>query len=147
MTKVPGAVALLTAMVIGCTQSPAQSGGDPPATPDSCDNSDAALSSAAFVIATTPVAGARVDSGFAVAGCSRTFEGTVVWRLLARDGSVVADGFTMGGAVDGPGAFSFTVDFAVTEQQVGHLEVYEEDVSDGEGFPPGRTVLPLVLNP
>jgi hypothetical protein len=31
--------------------------------------------------------------------------------------------------------------------KVGHLEVFEEDVSDGEGNPPGRTVLPLVLKP
>jgi hypothetical protein len=31
--------------------------------------------------------------------------------------------------------------------QVGHLEVFEEDASDGEGFPPGRTILPLVLKP
>ena len=35
----------------------------------------------------------------------------------------------------------------MTERQVGSLEVFEEDQSDGEGFPPGRTVLPLVLVP
>ena len=147
MANFRGVAALLAAMVLGCTQSPAQSVDDPATGIDACDTSDGVLGSAAFVIAVAPTAGARVESGFAVSGCSRTFEGTVVWRLLARDGSVLADGFTMGGAVDGPGAFSFSVDYTVAEAQVGHLEVYEEDVSDGEGFPPGRTVLPLVLNP
>ena len=46
-----------------------------------------------------------------------------------------------------PGDFAFTVPFSVTERQIGHLEVFEEDVSGGEGFPPGRTVVPLVLQP
>jgi hypothetical protein len=112
-----------------------------------CDLSDGALADAAFVIATTPLAGARVASGFEVAGCSRTFESTVVWRLHARDGSVLAQGTTTGGGVDGPAPFAFPVPFAVAERQVGRLEVFEEDASDGEGFPPGRTVLPLVLLP
>ncbi|MEZ5667719.1 MAG: Gmad2 immunoglobulin-like domain-containing protein [Alphaproteobacteria bacterium] len=134
-------LALTTAILAGgCVSGVAQQ-------PDACSTADGALNEAAFVIATTPTAGSRVSSGFAVAGCSRTFEGTVVWRLLARDGSVLADGFTMGGAVDGSAPFGFNVDYAVDERQLGHLEVYEEDVSDGEGFPPGRTVLPLVLQP
>lgn len=137
-------LALSSLTLVGCVNNPGQPAADPI---DACAITDGALDDAAFVIATAPAAGARVSSGFAVAGCSRTFEGTVVWQLLARDGSVLVDGFTMGGAVDGPGAFAFTVDYAVAERQVGHLEVYEEDVSDGEGFPPGRTVVPLVLQP
>jgi predicted small secreted protein len=119
----------------------------PGAGTDGCDLSDGALDDAAFVIATAPTAGARVSSGFAVAGCSRTFESTVFWRLAARDGSLLAEGTATGGGVDGPGPFAFRVPFAVAERQVGQLEVFEEDVSDGEGFPPGRTVLPLVLLP
>lgn len=137
-------LALTPLALLGCVSDSAP----PVDTPiTACAVSDGALDDAAFVIAIAPTAGARVSSGFAAAGCSRTFEGTVVWRLLARDGSVLDDGFTTGGAVDGPGAFAFTVDYAVAERQVGHLEVYEEDVSDGEGFPPGRTVVPLVLQP
>jgi hypothetical protein len=112
-----------------------------------CDLSDGALNDAAFVIATSPAAGARVSSGFEVSGCSRTFESNVVWRLNARDGSLLARGNATGGGVDGPGAFGFSVPFTVAERQVGSLEVFEEDASDGEGFPPGRTVLPLVLLP
>ena len=138
-------LSLMALALLSCTDRP----GDPvdPAPPSACAIADGALDTAAFVIAEAPTAGARVSSGFPVSGCSRTFEGTVVWRLLARDGSVLADGFTSGGSVDGPGPFAFTVSYTVAERQVGHLEVFEEDVSDGEGFPPGRTVLPLVLQP
>jgi hypothetical protein len=135
------AVATAVALVVaGCAGMP---GGDVGA----CDLGDGALADSAFVIATAPAAGERVSSGFGVSGCSRTFESTVVWRLFARDGAVLNQGTTTGGGVDGPGAFSFSVPFTVGERQVGRLEVFEEDASDGEGFPPGRTVLPLVLVP
>lgn len=114
---------------------------------DACDNDDGAFDQAAFVIVTEPEAGERVESGFEVAGCSRTFEGSVQWTLIGRDGSVLASGNTQGGGVDGPGDFSFTVPYKADARQIGHLRVFEEDVSDGEGNPPGRTVLPLVLKP
>lgn len=114
---------------------------------DACDNDDGAFDEAAFVIATEPEAGERVESGFEVEGCSRSFESNVQWKLIARDGAVLASGYTQGGGVDGPGAFSFTVPYSVDARQIGHLEVFAEDPSEGEGFPPGRTVLPLVLKP
>lgn len=114
---------------------------------DVCSNSDGALSDASFVIVSSPHSGERVQSGFGVTGCSRTFEGNVQWRLLGRNGAALASGFTNGGGVDGAGSFDFAVTYSVPERQIGHLEVYEEDVSDGEGFPPGRNVVPLVLNP
>ena len=110
-------------------------------------NDDGALDNASFVIATEPEAGERVVSGFAVSGCSRTFESNVQWRLTARDGSEVASGFTHGGGVDGPGPFAFTIAYDIADRTLAHLEVFEEDVSDGEGPPPGRTVLPIVLLP
>jgi len=122
-------------------------GGGPGGWAGACDRGDGALADAAFVIATAPAPGARVASGFPVAGCSRTFESTIVWELFARDGTRLAQGVSAGGGVDGPGDFAFTVPFSVSERQIGLLEVFEEDVSDGEGFPPGRTVLPLVLLP
>ena len=114
---------------------------------DNCANEDGAFDDAAFVIATSPEAGERVESGFEVEGCSRTFESNVQWKLLGKDGSVLASGHTQGGGVDGPGELSFSVPYTATAKQIGHLEVFEEDASDGEGFPPGRTVLPLVLSP
>lgn len=99
-----------------------------------------------FVFVTTPYAGADVYSGFTVTGCSRTFESTVNWRLLGRDGVQLASGFTMGGGVDGADRFAFSVTYSgVTTAEVGSLEVFEVDASGGEGFPPPRVVLPLVL--
>lgn len=59
---------------------------------DNCANADGALNDAAFVITTSPSAGERVESGFAVAGCSRTFESNVNWKLLARNGTELASG-------------------------------------------------------
>ena len=135
-----GVLAAMAVVLAGCASVP--DGGTA-----GCDLSDGALGDAAFVIATAPAAGARVSSGFPVSGCSRTFESTVLWRLHARDGSLLARGHATGGGVDGPGSFAFSVPFTVTERQLGSLEVFEEDASDGEGFPPGRTVLPLVLLP
>ena len=102
---------------------------------------------AAFIIATTPSAGDRVESGFEVKGCSRTFESNVNWRLVARNGTELARGSTQEGGVDGPGPFAFTVAYTADQPQIGHLELFEEDASDGEGFPPGRIVLPLILKP
>jgi hypothetical protein len=114
---------------------------------DNCSNEDGAFDETAFVLTTGPAPGERVESGFDVTGCSRTFESNVRWKLLARDGSVLASGYTTGGGVDGPGTFSFTIPYTVNVQQLGDLEVFAEDASDGEGFPPGRTVIPLILKP
>ena len=110
-----------------------------------CSNADGALDNASFVIVSTPRSGERVLSGFTVSGCSRTFESSVIWRLTGKDGTTIGSGNTTGGGVDGPGPFSFTVSYPEAERQIGHLEVFETDASDGEGFPPGQNVIPLVL--
>ena len=107
-----------------------------------CDDS---LPDAALVIVTSPAGGEEVANGFTVSGCSRTFESNVQWRLLDRAGEVLASGFAMGGGVDGPAPFVFAVAYEAAERQLGHLEVFEEDVSDGEGFPPPRHVVPVVI--
>jgi hypothetical protein len=102
----------------------------------------------AFVFVTTPTSGTEVLGRFAVTGCSRTFESTVNWRLLDRAGAELVSGFTMGGGVDGPGRFAFTVEYdvsAVAERQIGHLEVFETDASGGEGFPPPSNTIELIL--
>jgi heat shock protein HslJ len=99
----------------------------------------------AFVFATSPRSGDRLPSGSLVEGCSRTFESTVNWTLFDRAGTELASGFTSGGGVDGPAPFSFTVTYDVDGEQVGWLEVFEVDVSGGEGFPPPRDVVPVVL--
>lgn len=115
--------------------------------PDPCAGADSVLTMSSFVLVTTPSAGRRVHSPFPVAGCSRTFESNVVWELTGRDGRVLASGFAAGGGVDGASAFDFAVPFDVAVAEVGRLAVYEPDVSDGEGYPPPRMVLPLVLAP
>jgi hypothetical protein len=100
----------------------------------------------AFVFVTSPAPGAQLFSGFTVTGCSRTFESTVNWRLLARDGSELASGFTMGGGVDGADRFSFNVTYSnPAGVEVGSLEVFEVDASGGEGLPSPRVVIPIVL--
>ena len=151
---------ILGALLSNCTGNPpgdVMSGGDSsnasamevaaaePVTP--CSNADGAFDRASFVIVTTPRPGDRVASDFIVKGCSRTFESNVQWQLLARDGRILSRGFTTGGGVDGVAPFQFAVQFPTLERQIGHLEVYEVDASGGEGFPPGRTTIPLVLNP
>ena len=98
-----------------------------------------------FVIVTAPASGTEVLGRFAVSGCSRTFESTVNWRLLDRAGAELAAGFATGGGVDGPGRFAFTVEYDVDGRQPGRLEVFEADVSEGEGFPPPREAITLIL--
>lgn len=112
-----------------------------------CSNADGALTDASFVFVTAPTSGSRVSSGFVVSGCSRTFESNVPWRLVDRQGAELASGSALGGGVDGFASFSLTVHFTVASRQIGHLEIGDEDVSGGEGFPPVRNVIPLVLKP
>jgi hypothetical protein len=132
--------ATLTALVTaGCDR--------PKAAPDVCANADGALTNASFVFVTAPHSGDRVTSGFAVRGCSRTFEANVPWRLLDAAGKSIARGATTGGG-DGPGPFNLTVGYSVAKRQIGHLEIGDEDVSDGEAtIKPVQNVIPLVLLP
>jgi immunoglobulin-like protein involved in spore germination len=110
-----------------------------------CANGDGALDKTAFVFVEAPRSGERVLNGFRVMGCSSTFEANVNWRLRGRDGHVLTSGFTEGGSLE-PGSFEFTVSYPIGARQVGHLEVYEPQVTT-EGFPPVKNVLPLVLEP
>lgn len=111
---------------------------------DACVRAEGAHG-AAFVFVQAPASGERVANGFAVTGCSNTFEATVNWRLRGRDGHVLASGFTQGGSRE-PGPFRFTVTYSVGARQIGMLEVYAPTVTT-EGFPPTKNVVPLVLEP
>jgi immunoglobulin-like protein involved in spore germination len=130
--------ALAMAVLAGC--------GDGGHDADVCADAGQVLSKTAFVFVQKPHSGERVSSGFRVTGCSRTFEGNVIWRLRARDGSTLASGSTQGGAVQA-GSFHFDVTYSIPVRQVGLLEVDEPTVTREEGFPPVRNVLPLVLQP
>ncbi|NNE47655.1 MAG: hypothetical protein HKN37_13455 [Rhodothermales bacterium] len=96
---------------------------------------------------THPTAGQTVTSPIHVAGCSSTFESNVVWELIAQNGRVIASGHTMGGGLGSPGPFNIEVEYSSEDKQLGHLHVFELDESEGEGFPSGRTTLPLILSP
>jgi hypothetical protein len=110
-----------------------------------CANGDGTLDRTAFVFVEAPRSGERVLNGFRVSGCSSAFESNVNWRLRARDGHVLATGFTQGGSNE-PGPFAFNVDYPIGVRQVGHLEVSAPRVTT-EGFPPVKNVIPLVLEP
>jgi hypothetical protein len=118
-----------------------------PAAPDPCEPIDPVLADSSFVVVVNPTAGVRASSPLQVRGCSRTFESNVVWELRSRDGRPLASGHTSGGGVSGAEAFSFSAAFTVSAPELGHLEVFEPDESDGEGFPPGRSLIPLILLP
>ena len=98
-----------------------------------------------FVMVTAPAAGAKVKSGFAVSGCSRTFESTVVWTLTVRGGKELSKGTARGGGVDGSGPLSFTVAARVARPTLAYLEVIEPSASGGA--PASRVIVPVVLTP
>lgn len=98
-----------------------------------------------FVMVTAPAAGAKVTSGFAVTGCSRTFESTVVWTLTVRGGRELAKGTAKGGGVDGAGPLSFTVGGKVDKPTLAYLEVIEPSASGKGGT--ARVIVPVLINP
>ena len=59
---------------------------------------------------------------------------------------MLSSSHTSGGGIDGPGVFHFSVEFAVAQRQVALLEVFEDDVSEGEGYPPPRVVVPVIID-
>lgn len=117
------------------------------ASEDACADLAPEAVDAAFTFVTNLQSGDTLESGASVEGCSRTFESNVPWRLEDRDGNVIAESFTMGGGVDGPAPYEFTVEYEVDEPQVGHLFVGGDDPSGGEGFPPVLNQIPVVLLP
>lgn len=98
-----------------------------------------------FVMVTAPAAGAKVTSGFAVNGCSRTFESTVTWTLTMRGGKELARGRARGGGVDAAGPLSFTVAARVDKPTLAYLEVIEPSASGQGGT--ARVIVPVVLTP
>ena len=128
-------------MVVGsfaCTEGPRL---------DPCNPIDPVLASSAFVVVVEPTPGMRISSPLQVRGCSRTHESNVVWVLRSHTGAILASGHTSGGGFAGAAPFSFSASFSVSAPDVGRLEVFERDESDGEGFPGGRSVVPVVLLP
>ncbi len=67
-------------------------------------------------------------------------------RLSDRTGAVLASGHSSGGGIDGAAPFTFTVEYESAEHRIAPLEVFEEDVSEGQGYPPPRAVVPVVIS-
>ena len=78
---------------------------------------------------TTPTAGDLVTSPLIVTGMSNTFEATVNYRLSAG-GTVLAEGFTMGGTGDWA-PFEATIEFENTCCTEMLLEVFEVSAQNG----------------
>ena len=93
----------------------------------------------------SPVADALYHSPLVVNGFSRTFEGSVNLRLSDRDGQVLAERNTQGGASDGFAFFDSTLRFTVGEMISGTLEVFETSAKDGSEI--NKVTIPLVLLP
>ena len=98
-----------------------------------------------LAIISSPAPGDTVPSGTSINGCGRAFEGTLNYKLTGRDGSILASGFTQTGGADGAAPFRFILRYTISQTQLGHLEVFADDPSDGEGFPPSRCVIPIQL--
>ena len=98
-----------------------------------------------FVMVTAPAAGAKVKTGFAVAGCSRTFESTVGWTLTVRGGKELARGTARGGGADAAGPLSFTVAATVDKPTLAYLEVIEPSASGKGGT--ARVIVPVLIAP
>ena len=111
---------------------------------DPCAGIDPILAGSSFVLLRAPAAGERIATGTAIAGCSRTHEGNVGFRLLGRDGRLLASGHATGGGFAGAAPFRFTVAFEVPLPERGTLELFEPRVT-GEGTPPPSTSIPVVL--
>ena len=127
---------VLVAVLAGC-------GGN--GKPDVCSNKDGALSNAAFVFVQSPVSGERVSSGFAVSGCSSTFE--VDRRAGASSPGtehMLARGTAQGGGLQ-PGPFEFSVEYSVPRSRDRHASRCSAPLVTTEGFRPVTNVMPLVL--
>ena len=84
------------------------------------------------IIVHLPGNGEVLSGTVPVAGLARVFEGTVSIRVLAADGSVLADTFTTA-EVGGPsfGAFASEVPVSVAEQTEACVQIFEESAMDG----------------
>ena len=146
MRKMTVLVGLIVAAIPAVALAPKPAHPSTPASGKSvCSNTDGALTNSAFVFVESPASGDRVSNGFKVHGCSSTFEGTVTWLLVGRNGRALARGFIQGGS-ETPRPFGFAIHFALSAREVGHLTVAAPRVTN-EGFPPATNVIALVLEP
>ena len=98
------------------------------------------------IVVEEPVRGGAYESPISVAGTANVFEATVSIRILAEDGSVLAETFTTATCGTGcRGDFATEVKFRVEEAQSGVVEVFEDSPETGE--PLNLVSIPVTLVP
>jgi hypothetical protein len=99
------------------------------------------------VVVESPLRGAEVSSPVTVSGTANTFEATVQMRIVDVSGKVVGDEtFTMATCGTGcRGDYEGSIEYTVTEQQDGFVEVYSRSAENGE--PMFMIRIPVTLLP
>lgn len=93
----------------------------------------------------SPVADGLYHSPIEVIGFSQTFEASVNLRLTDKDGQVLAERNTLGGAANGFAFFDSYLRFTVSEMISGTVEVFEVSAKDGSEI--HKVTLPVILLP
>jgi hypothetical protein len=117
--------------------APTSAGDACPANPDPADVTEVVIGS--------PRPGERHNSPLAVNGVAAAFEAVIQLTLLDSSGNVLADqqGMTNEGQTLAP--FSETVEFTVSGETIGCLQVYTLSAENGD--PMNIAQIPLILTP
>ena len=93
-----------------------------------------------------PFAGQTISSPVTVSGTADVFEAVVSIRIVAGEGTVVADTTTMASCGSGcRGDWSKAVSFSVPQEETGTVVVYEASAKDGS--PTNEVRIPVTLEP
>lgn len=99
-----------------------------------------------FVVATAPLAGEHVQTGFRLRGCGDVFEASFGWRLRDASGGILVEDFAMMSCGTGcVGTFDLPVAYPpVAEPSLASLEVYTTSMNDGAEMI--RGIIPVILH-
>lgn len=99
-----------------------------------------------FVIATAPLAGEHVQTGFHLRGCGDVFEASFGWRLRDASGGILVEDFAMMTCGTGcVGTFDVPVAYPpVADPSLASLEVYTTSMNDGAEMI--RGIIPVILH-
>ncbi|MHB1132799.1 MAG: Gmad2 immunoglobulin-like domain-containing protein [Chloroflexota bacterium] len=95
-----------------------------------------------------PGSGQTVSSGFRIRGDAQVFEAVLSYRLLAANGQVLAEGFTMtNGGAPAFGRYEANINFNVASRQATTLQLFERSAEDGSIVQSTLVNVPLTLAP
>lgn len=125
------------------TPSPTETAG---ASADPCAELAPIGDTMAFIVVSSPSPGVVLASGDTVEGCGNTFEASYQWQLLDGQGDELASDFgTMTCGNGCQGDFEFTVEYTVSQEQIGTLRVFEQSAQDGSDA--HVNAIPVLLQP